>query len=77
MNCQWCDEPVAEPWDQHPSFKAPMHAECGIRAVCGSAAHIKERCGCYVPGSVETDDPGLTKREAARAAARALFGRKI
>jgi hypothetical protein len=49
-----------------------MHRECGIRTVMGSMAHLEKRCSCYVPGSIEGDDPGLTKREAARQAA-AMF----
>jgi hypothetical protein len=37
--------------------------------VLGSVAHLQKRCHCYVPGSEENDDPSLTLREAARAAA--------
>ena len=63
--CVWCDEPV-EPRDQHPGWAAqPMHFACGFRAVGGSAAHILQRCACYVPGSTEGDPPGMTKRQAA------------
>lgn len=45
-----------------------MHFACGFRAVAGSVAHITRRCGCFVPGSSESDAPELTKRQAARAA---------
>jgi hypothetical protein len=45
-----------------------MHVECVYRAVAGSVAHIEQRCSCYVPGSTEGDPPGLTKRQAAKAA---------
>jgi len=70
-SCTWCDEPV-EPGQQHPDFAQPTHIECGFRAVGGSVAHVEHRCSCYVPGSVEDDPPGLTKREAAKAALRAF-----
>ena len=65
--CVWCDEPV-EPGEQHPYFRRRMHMECGFRMSCGSVAHIERRCHCYVPGSTECDPPGMTKRQAARAA---------
>jgi hypothetical protein len=67
MNCTWCDEIVLEE-ERHPFFQEPTHLECGFRAVGGSVAHVEQRCGCFVPGSAEGDPPGLTKRQAARAA---------
>lgn len=76
MTCAWCDEPVS-PLGLHPAFQGePMHIECGFRSACGSVAHIEHRCGCYVPGSEEGDPPGMTKRQAARAAMDA-FKRKM
>jgi len=68
--CVWCDEPV---WrgEQHPGVRQPIHKECAIRTAVGSAAHVQGRCGCYVPGSVEGDPPGMTRRQAARAAVEA------
>ena len=66
--CYWCDEPVTALDEQHPSYRQSMHFACGFRAVAGSVAHILKRCGCYVLGSVENDDPNLTKRQAAEAA---------
>lgn len=43
----------------------PWHAECWVRSLMGSAAHIAGRCSCFVPGASENDDPNLTKRQAA------------
>ncbi len=69
--CAWCGE-LVEPGEQSAAFsREPMHRECGFRAVMGSVAHIERRCSCFVPGSEETDPPGLSLREAARAAMRA------
>jgi hypothetical protein len=68
MNCVWCDEPVLE-GEQNPDFQQPMHCECAIRSICGSLAHLMQECGCFIPGSTEGDAEGLTKREAAFAAA--------
>jgi|HubBroStandDraft_1064217.scaffolds.fasta_scaffold32770_4 hypothetical protein len=45
-----------------------MHYECGLRGIIGSVAHLQRRCSCYVPGSEEGDPPGMSKREAAKAA---------
>ena len=65
--CEWCKEPVL-PGERNPVGPGDWHAECIFRAVCGSLAHVEHRCGCYVPGSKDTDPPGLTIRQAARAA---------
>ncbi len=75
--CMWCDEPVAESdLRALPISGGMMHRECGIRMVLGSVAHLERRCSCFVdidsrlacmddpPG----DPPGMTRREAARAA---------
>jgi hypothetical protein len=45
-----------------------VHYECALRQVIGSVAHLQQTCSCYVPGAVETDPPGMTKRQAASAA---------
>jgi hypothetical protein len=66
-SCLYCDEPVG-PNEQHPNFHQSMHVECGFRSTVGSVAHVERRCGCYVPGSTENDPPGLTIRQAAKAA---------
>jgi hypothetical protein len=65
--CIHCTEPVL-PNDIADFFDPDRHHECVARAVLGSVAHIEKRCGCFVPGSTENDPPGMTKREAARAA---------
>lgn len=65
--CGWCDEEIA-PGEKSPSSCQPMHHECLFRAVCGSLAHQQRLCSCYVPGSVEGDPEGMTRREAAAAA---------
>jgi len=74
--CAWCDEPIdAEDSGVIYSNGPAMHFECFIRSFAGSVAHIERRCPCFVAGSKDHDDPGLTKREAARAAMRAWYGR--
>jgi hypothetical protein len=67
MACEWCGEPVLAGERNHVGFK-DMHVECGFRAVIGSVAHVLRRCSCYMSDSTLSDPPGLTKREAARAA---------
>jgi len=73
--CFYCDEPVTimdNPETVNTS-EGPRaaHMECNFRAAMGSVAHIEKRCGCFVPGSTETDPQGMTCREAAKAAVRA------
>ena len=72
MTCTWCGESMLI-GEQHTAFQEPMHVECGIRAVCGSVAHIEGRCSCYRGGSAEGDDPALTRRQNASAAAAAFW----
>lgn len=43
-----------------------MHLECFLRSVLGSVGHQKKTCSCY--GGNEEDPPGMTLREAAKAA---------
>lgn len=69
--CQWCDEPVTllelrQSADLNLSGQATHH-ECSLRSVIGSVGHQKRLCSCY--GGDQEDPPGLTRREAARAAA--------
>lgn len=49
------------------------HLECQLRNIFGSVGHIEGRCSCA--GGDEEDPPGLSRREAARAAV-AAFERK-
>lgn len=46
------------------------HLECHVRSIAGSVAHQQKRCSCY--GGTGEDDPALTKRQAAEAAAKYL-----
>lgn len=65
--CAWCDEPVLEGERLAPNYAQPTHYECGLRGVLGSVGHQRRRCSCF--GGDEEDPPGMTRREAARAAA--------
>lgn len=70
QDCVFCGEHVGS--DEASDARVngqEVHYECALRAVVGSVAHVERRCSCYVPGSTCGDPEGLTKREAARAAA--------
>jgi hypothetical protein len=54
---------------------APLHLECFLRTVLGSAAHQEGRCSCF--GGTGEDPPGMSKRESARAAQRAFHDRSV
>jgi hypothetical protein len=78
--CSWCDEPI-EAADQGVVVPCVVenrlddtawHYECWLRQLAGSVAHIRQKCSCFIPGSDENDPPGMTRREAAHAAERAL-----
>jgi hypothetical protein len=45
---------------------APLHIECFMRVTLGSVAHQARRCACY--GGGEYDPPGVSQRQAAKAA---------
>jgi hypothetical protein len=47
-----------------------------MRSALGSVAHIEERCSCFISGSEENDPPGMSKREAAKAAVKAWYQKK-
>lgn len=70
MNCAHCDEEVknGEPIMAFSNGDVVMHRNCGLRGICGSVAHVLGKCSCFVPGSQESDPPGLTKRQAAELA---------
>ena len=69
--CPWCNEeilpnePIA-PFCQHQ----PTHWECGLRSTVGGVNHIKGLCSCC-GGNLDPDPDGLTRRQAAKAAAKA------
>lgn len=76
--CDWCGERLmcGEAW-LIPCIGGPKkyvlyHYECHMRQFLGSLAHVEKRCGCYVPGAEETDPPGMSLRDAARAAVAAF-----
>jgi hypothetical protein len=68
--CSWCEEAITAV-DRGGFYLSgavqPTHAECFIRAVVGSVAHQQRRCSCH--GGTGEDDPALSKRAAAIAAA--------
>jgi hypothetical protein len=75
--CVYCEEPI-QLGDRgviipHVGQKGcdashPWHMDCFLRTVVGSVGHQKQKCSCF--GGNEDDPPGMTKREAATAAAR-------
>jgi hypothetical protein len=69
--CAYCGEPIGD-IIRRVATPQPMHRECLFRGVAGSVAHIERRCGCYVPGSIEGDPPGMTLRQGAIAAFQAF-----
>src|SRR5438105_2392264 len=79
-NCVYCEEPML-PTDRQEAVRLitaqgiqqrVAHWACAARQAVGSVAHQAGRCSCYVPGSQESDPPGMTPRQAAEAAV-ALF----
>lgn len=66
--CKWCDEPIlaGEAAETVYGGTAQMHLECVVRSILGSVGHQKQACACY--GGTEDDPPGLSTREAAKAA---------
>lgn len=65
--CEYCGEPIT-PGEHLPFERSRFHGECIFRLMSGSLAHQERRCGCFIRGATETDPPGMTKREAAKAA---------
>jgi hypothetical protein len=75
--CSYCEESIQP---QDAGFRVEVltnlialdalfqHRECFVRQIVRSAAHIEERCSCCVPGAIEGDDPGLTRRQGAKQA---------
>jgi|SRR5215831_7111760 len=69
--CLYCHELIvaADQGIMMPVFdvgERPVHVECLIRMTVGSVGHQRGTCSCH--GGTEEDPPGLTRREAARAA---------
>jgi hypothetical protein len=69
--CRWCDEPVSLHELRYLAVITETgqvtHYECVVRSAAGSVGHQKKLCSCY--GGKEEDPPGMTRREAAKAAA--------
>lgn len=69
--CPFCGEPVlpaevAAGATRVVNGGRAAHVECLARSVIGSLGHQQGRCPCF--GGSEDDPPGLSRREAARAA---------
>lgn len=45
---------------------ARLHRECLVRSLAGPIAHLEKKCSCFVPGAIEGDPPGLSRRAAAK-----------
>ena len=60
--CHHCTEPLLP----HERVEHGYHIECMARIVLGSVGHQLQRCHCY--GGTEEDPPGMSVREAAKAA---------
>lgn len=63
--CAYCSEEIREGEDSL-NRGSPLHRECLIRAVIGSAAHQLGDCTCH--GGTREDPPGMTPRQAAKLA---------
>lgn len=59
-----CSTPYYGGGDAPPEVH--YHIECFVRSIIGSVGHQTRKCSCY--GGTEEDPPGLTAREAAKAA---------
>jgi hypothetical protein len=76
--CGWCREPIEEAdnglliphVERNYTMERPHHIECFIRETAGSVAHQLRRCKCFGGGDRGEMEEGMTKREAARQAAR-------
>lgn len=72
--CPHCDEAIKQGDDlaRHlvGSESGPRlwHEECAFRSVAGGLNHLQGKCTCCAGGTLPPDPPGLTKREAAKAA---------
>lgn len=65
--CIHCREEI-KPFERISEADGKMHRECILRCVVGSLAHQTGTCLCY--GGRRHDDPNLSLRENAKAAAR-------
>jgi hypothetical protein len=66
FRCMWCEELVVS-GDLTHSLLPGYHYECALRASLGSISHVQGTCSCYRNDVVvESDPPGLTRRQAAK-----------
>lgn len=67
--CQYCYEEIinGEPREITNGGEAVLHRDCAIRLIVGSVGHQCRTCSCF--GGVEGDPEGMSRREAAHAAA--------
>jgi hypothetical protein len=78
LGCNWCYELIDEDdfgllvtglvGPELLVAEFPYHHECQARQMIGSLTHLRQECSCFIPDSVCTDPPEMTRREAARAA---------
>lgn len=75
QRCMHCEEPIAGDDDGllMPALHADrtatveaLHRECDLRMVIGSVGHQLKRCSCF--GGTMDEPPGMSRRDAARAA---------
>ena len=69
--CLWCGESVEVGDRIEVLANGEMHFECAVRSSAGSLGHQRRLCSCY--GGTTEDPPGVTRRQAARAAALEFF----
>jgi hypothetical protein len=77
LECPYCEEPIVAGDLVHGismietggAYFASVHQECFLRQIIGGVNHLKRHCICC-GGSEPPDPPGLSRREAARAAVR-------
>jgi hypothetical protein len=74
VTCQHCHEPILPGEPLAPISNAPLHWECGLRAVVGGLNHLNGQCACC-GGSLSPDPEGVTRRLAAKMAAQAWIAR--
>lgn len=76
--CLHCAEPfrAEDSGMQYPDGGC-AHANCHLRQILGSVAHLEKRCSCYVVGSAEGDPEGMTPRQAADAAVETWNRRRL
>ena len=72
-NCAHCEEPLLPrekllTFEYDDGTKAPVHVECFMRRILGSAAHQLKECSCHLGPAGREEPPGLTKRQCARLA---------